>query len=145
MAVKDDCPSVDGSQSRLAVIGMTVPNDDHQLVYLFQPQAASAGEVFQVPLPNRCKKTLSISSQQSQLVSFNGGETVANKKFFDDWFLSRQWKAGGDWQGDTYHWFRVFRPENANSEIASVKVNLTEDSTGQLRGLVVVEPRPQSN
>lgn len=144
VGLRDNCESnsTEGS-SRLVTWGIAMPLGESDWTALVCCTNAGSdqrrSELMELLTPAEARRTLGINGDNGgKLIGFTGGEPESAKRFYQqlaerkNWTLMDWRRTGDSWQSKLL--------SNSSDEFSEIQIQLSYDSTQNLRGLLVVEP-----
>ncbi len=108
-----------------------------------EPAVDSADAAPVIPLPEGCKRTLSVRvAGGGATVAFAGPhEPEAWMEFYRQWFAAHNWRAAGQWRQFGPRWHgRYAAPAQDPDRRWEVDVHFSHDAAGHGAGLLIITP-----
>ena len=146
VGLRDNCDSISESgSSRLVTWGIAMPSGEKAWTALVCSTNAGtdqrSSELLDLLTPLDSRQTLGINGDNGgKLIGFTGGEPESAKRFYQQLAERKNWTLM-DWRRTGDSWQSKLLPNSAE-EFSEIQIQLSFDSTQNLRGLLVVEPKP---
>ncbi len=136
--------SISQKGCRVVTWGLAVPmSAGAWTLYTFHQTAPSNGESPEFEPPPNGKALLALEVEGGGMLTAVRGSARAEtwKSFYDQWFESRGWTAGGGWHQFGRTWSKHYQ-EKSEGPAGTTDVQFGEDGGGGLSGLLLFTPAP---